>query len=159
MSCSVGHRQGADPSLLWLWRRPTAIAPIRPLAWEPPDASGVALKSKNKQTNKKKTKIQGSVPLAPCDKFAKLSPIHVQLAPKPGSLERPVTVTSEILWSTLDLQSLSFGWLCSWNVLRITSNNDNDEDKITWVWLIQELHSPKPVKGSPQFQTRLPHSS
>ena len=24
-----------DPPLLWLWRRPVATAPIRPLAWEP----------------------------------------------------------------------------------------------------------------------------
>ena len=45
-----------DPALLWLWRRPETTAPIRPLAWEPPYASGVSLKrqkTKNKQTNKK----------------------------------------------------------------------------------------------------------
>ena len=34
MSCGVGHRRGSDPTLLWLWRRPEATAPIRPLAWE-----------------------------------------------------------------------------------------------------------------------------
>ena len=28
----VGHRNGLDPALLWLWHRPTAIALIRPLA-------------------------------------------------------------------------------------------------------------------------------
>ena len=40
-----------DPALLWLWRRPAALAPIRPLAWEPPYASGVALKrQKDKKT-------------------------------------------------------------------------------------------------------------
>ena len=33
-----------DPGLLWLWCRPAAIAPIRPLAWEPPYATGAALK-------------------------------------------------------------------------------------------------------------------
>ena len=27
-----------DPALLWLWCRPAAIAPIQPLAWEPPYA-------------------------------------------------------------------------------------------------------------------------
>ena len=27
-----------DPALLWLWHRPTATAPITPLAWEPPYA-------------------------------------------------------------------------------------------------------------------------
>ena len=31
-----------DPALLWLWRRPAATAPIRPLAWEPPYATGAA---------------------------------------------------------------------------------------------------------------------
>ena len=29
--------------MLWLWRRPAATAPIRPLAWEPPYAVGAAL--------------------------------------------------------------------------------------------------------------------
>ena len=45
MSCGVGRRCGLDPALLWLWRRLAATAPIRPLAWEPPYAEGVALKS------------------------------------------------------------------------------------------------------------------
>ena len=44
MSCGAGHRRGLDLALLWLWRRPVATAPIGPLAWEPPYASGVALK-------------------------------------------------------------------------------------------------------------------
>jgi len=39
--------------LLWLWSRPAATAPIRPLAWEPPYATGVALE-KAKKTKKKK---------------------------------------------------------------------------------------------------------
>ena len=38
-----------DPALLWLWCRPVAMAPIRPLAWEPLYAMGVALKSKKKK--------------------------------------------------------------------------------------------------------------
>ena len=37
-----------DPALLWLWCRPVATAPIRPLAWEPPYAAGAALKKQNK---------------------------------------------------------------------------------------------------------------
>ena len=41
-----------DPAWLWLWHRPVAIAPIRPLAWEPPYATGAALK--DKKTKKKK---------------------------------------------------------------------------------------------------------
>ena len=42
VSCGVGCRCGSsDPVLLWLWRRP---AQIQPLAWDPPYATGVALK-------------------------------------------------------------------------------------------------------------------
>ena len=40
-----------DLALLWLWRGPAATAPIRPLAWEPPYATGVVLK---RQKEKKK---------------------------------------------------------------------------------------------------------
>ena len=42
MSCGIGRRCGLDPLLLWLWHRLVAIAPIRPLAWEPPYAAGAA---------------------------------------------------------------------------------------------------------------------
>ena len=44
MSHGVGGRCGSDPELLWC--RPAATAPIRPVAWEPPYATGVALKRK-----------------------------------------------------------------------------------------------------------------
>ena len=44
MSSSVGGRRGSDLVLLWLWCGPAAILPIRPLAWEPPYATGAALK-------------------------------------------------------------------------------------------------------------------
>ena len=44
MSCGVGHRLNSDPALLWLWCRPAAAAPIRPVAWDPPYAAGAALK-------------------------------------------------------------------------------------------------------------------
>ena len=53
MSCGVGHRHGLDPALLWLWHRPAAVAPICPLAWEPPYAMSAALKSKKKKKKKK----------------------------------------------------------------------------------------------------------
>ena len=43
MSCGLGRRHGSDPVLLWLWRRNAATAPIGPLAWERPNAMGVAL--------------------------------------------------------------------------------------------------------------------
>ena len=53
MSYGVGRRRGLDPTLLWLWRRPTATALIRPLAWEPPYAVRVALKGKKTKKKKK----------------------------------------------------------------------------------------------------------
>ena len=42
-----------DLALLWLWRRPAATAPIRPLAWEPPFATSAALKKKKKKEKRK----------------------------------------------------------------------------------------------------------
>ena len=48
VSCSVGHRWGSDPTLLCLWCRPAAMAPIWPLALELPCAEGMTLKSKKK---------------------------------------------------------------------------------------------------------------
>ena len=35
--------------LLWLWHRPMSVALIGPLAWEPPYASGTALKRQKDQ--------------------------------------------------------------------------------------------------------------
>ena len=51
MSCGVGYRHGSDLALLWLSRKSAATALIRPLAWEPPYAMGVALK---KESNKQR---------------------------------------------------------------------------------------------------------
>ena len=56
MSCDLGHRHGSDPAWLWLWHRPAAEAPIRPLAWELPYAIGAALKSKRKKKKSKQNK-------------------------------------------------------------------------------------------------------
>ena len=55
VSCGVGHRLDSDLALLWFWHRPAATGPIRPLAWEPPYATGSALE-KAKKTKKKKKK-------------------------------------------------------------------------------------------------------
>ena len=38
--------------MLWLWCRPAATAPVRPLAWEPPYAAAVALKRPNKKSKR-----------------------------------------------------------------------------------------------------------
>ena len=48
LSRGVGHRRGLNLALLWLWRRPAATAPMRPLAWDPPYAVGATLKKKKK---------------------------------------------------------------------------------------------------------------
>ena len=52
MSCGVGQRHSLDPVLLWLWCRVAAIAPIQPLAWEPPYAAGAALEKDKKKKKK-----------------------------------------------------------------------------------------------------------
>ena len=59
VSCGVGCRCSSDPTLLWLWHRLVATAPIRPLAWEPPCAAGAALKSREKNKKNKTPKING----------------------------------------------------------------------------------------------------
>ena len=41
-----------NPALLWLWCRAVATAPIRPLAWEPPYATGAALEKAKKDKKK-----------------------------------------------------------------------------------------------------------
>ena len=38
--------------LPWLWCRPEATAPIRPLAWEPPYVVGVLLAKKERKKKK-----------------------------------------------------------------------------------------------------------
>ena len=57
MSCGVGCRRGSDLITLWLWHRLAAAAPIQLLAWEPPCATGEALKrQKRKQEGRKERK-------------------------------------------------------------------------------------------------------
>ena len=62
MSCGVGCRRGSDPKLLWLWHRLAAIAPIRPLAWEPLYAAGVVLKGQKTKKKKKRKKERKQYP-------------------------------------------------------------------------------------------------
>ena len=62
--------------MLWLWRRPVATAPIRPLAWEPPYAAEAAQeiattttttkKAKDKKKNKKTKKRFNHTTNSPC---------------------------------------------------------------------------------------------
>ena len=66
MSCGVGCRLCLDLVLLWLWCRPAAVAPIRPLTWELPYVEGVARKSlkkekKNERKNERKKEVVSSI--------------------------------------------------------------------------------------------------
>ena len=60
MSCGERRRRGSDPMLLWLWRRPAAVALIRPLAWESPYAAEAAQRN-GKKTKKKKKKESDNI--------------------------------------------------------------------------------------------------
>ena len=53
MTYDVGHRQGSDLALLWLWHKLAAVAPIRPLVWEPPYSMGAALRRPKKMFTQK----------------------------------------------------------------------------------------------------------
>ena len=58
MSCGVGCRCSSVPALLWLWRRPAAVALIGPLAWEPPYAAGAAQEMAKRQKESKNLECQ-----------------------------------------------------------------------------------------------------
>ena len=77
MSCGVGCRRGSDPALLllWLWRRPVAMAQIRPLPRESPYAEGAALEKRQKDKKKKKKEMWRKNP--PPDKV-KLAMFDIQ---------------------------------------------------------------------------------
>ena len=45
--------------MLWLWYRPADLALIRPLAWEPPSATSVALKKRKKEGRKEGGRKEG----------------------------------------------------------------------------------------------------
>ena len=47
--CGAGHRHSSDPTMLWLWCRPAAVALIPPLAWKLSYSAGTALKTEKKK--------------------------------------------------------------------------------------------------------------
>ena len=57
-SCGVGCRGGSDVVFLWLGCRLAATALIRPLAWEPPYASGAAVEKAKRQKNGGRQKVK-----------------------------------------------------------------------------------------------------
>ena len=72
MSCGVGYRRGPDPALLWLWCRPVATAPIRPLAWEPPYAAEAAQEMAKRQKQKQKQKLPYNLQFSRSSKTRKI---------------------------------------------------------------------------------------
>jgi len=71
-----------DPTLLWLWSRLVAVAPIQPLPWELPYVEGAALK-KLKKKKKKKAELfifpnQNSIPIK---QKLSISPAHSHREP------------------------------------------------------------------------------
>ena len=80
MSCGVGHRRGSDPMLLWLWRRPAAVTPIGPLAWEPPYDEGAALKRQKTKKKRRRRKCINtpslpSIPVQPGPPYTGSEPV------------------------------------------------------------------------------------
>ena len=74
MSCGVGRRCGLGLVLLWLWCRPGAAAPIRPLAWEPLHAAGSALKRQKTKTNQKTKTTKHTITIWPNNPISKYIP-------------------------------------------------------------------------------------
>ena len=66
MSPTRNHEvAGSIPGLAqWVWCRPAATAPIRPLAWDPPYTVGAALK--RQKTNNNNNNNSCSVELVNC---------------------------------------------------------------------------------------------
>ena len=77
-------RHGLDSALLWLWHRPSAAAPIRPLAWEPPYAVGMALKRTSPPQKKREKKTQKHLYCYLCLKTKEL----IQDSPKGRKLKQ-----------------------------------------------------------------------
>ena len=49
MSCGVGFRCSSVLVLLWLWHRPAAVDPIKPLAWRSSTCCGCGPKKKKRK--------------------------------------------------------------------------------------------------------------
>ena len=94
MSHGQGCRHSSD--LMWLWLQPrlTTVAPIRPLAWEPPYAAGAAqeiatttttTKRQKKKKKKKKERDRG-VPIVAQWKQSDWDPGGRRVHPWPHSV-------------------------------------------------------------------------
>ena len=103
VSCGVGCRCGSEPTLLWLWCRPTATAQILPLAWEPPYAVDAALKKtkrwkrkKKEEANRKKkrNKYEIQIYMTTCGRFPQLKSQGASIQTKVHPLPGPTALTA-----------------------------------------------------------------
>ena len=99
MSRGVGCRRGSNPALLWLWCRLAASAPIRPLAWEPPYAVGVAqeMAKKKKKKKAKKAPIPQATHTGDAPFFSLLTPAVASLGFLPPSLRGSQASKEQVL--------------------------------------------------------------
>ena len=102
MSCGVDCRCASDPALLWLGCRPTATAPVGPLAWELPYALGVTLKSK-------KTKKRYNDMYSPCDRILQnnFTASKVPCAPPKALVtadDNSLQILARLLWALLSIR-------------------------------------------------------
>jgi len=93
MSYGVVCRHGSDPALLWLWCRLAATAPIQPLAWEPPYATGAA-QEMAKKTKKKKKKSFSPYGHNPKKALCLLNSMALAVTPPSFSMQ------NEALWAS-----------------------------------------------------------
>ena len=63
MSCGVGGRGGSDPMMLWLWRRPAAVADLTPSL-----GTSIGCGCDPKMTHKEKLKITTTITTANMNK-------------------------------------------------------------------------------------------
>ena len=111
MSCGVGHRLGLDLTLLWLWRRPAAVAPPT-LPWEYPyhmawPWGGKKMREKEKKRKKeRKEKRKGAQRDV---KYGKDSPSHCCLGIEEGGHGPGVHRQSlwKLRWSPWEKQATS----------------------------------------------------
>ena len=105
VSYGVVLRGGSDLALLWLWRGPALVAPIRPLAWEPLYAAGEAPTNQSK-TKQNKRKMLGKQIWINFEADSMSSEIHVPGVPAAAQQVKDLSSLREDAISRLRI------WLC-----------------------------------------------
>ena len=127
MSCGAGCRRGSDSELLWLWCRLAAVALIRPLAWERPYATGVALKTKKANLKSQFPLLLGNVNLGQDNKGRKTLAhyVHTRTSPCSPGPGRPRPCAFLNLVSKLPFSSSSSSFFLFGTTWRFPSEGPN----------------------------------